>query len=611
MAKYDFSGWATKSGILCSDGRVIGKDAFIDCDGAKVPLVWNHDHSNPDNVLGHALLENRDEGVYCYGFFNNTPLGQNAKEMLKHGDITNLSIYANKLMHSGREVVHGMIREVSLVLAGANPGASIDFVMHSDNLFDEQEEGTLYTDEPIEIYHGDEDYDEENEVYDDEEYDDEEYDDDEYDDEYEDDEYDDEYEDDEYDDEYEDDEYVEHSDGRSPAEVFNEMTEEQQEAVYAIVGAAVQEATGENQEDENDMKHNIFTEDEVYGEDYISHADTEAIFADMPRYGTLSESCLQHGITNIDVMFPDAKTLSNDPSLISRDMDWVQKVLSATHHSPFSRVKSIHANITADEARARGYVKGNKKVEEVIVALKRVTTPQTIYKKQALDRDDIIDITDFNVVAFLKAEMRVMLNEELARAILIGDGREATSPDKIQETNIRPIWKDDSLYTVTKTVAKNANYAKNFIKEAIKARKDYKGSGNPVCFITEDLLTDILLLEDGIGRPLYDTMDKLKTKLRVSDIISVPVMEGATRTIDGVEHELGGLFVNLKDYNVGADQGGSVSMFDDFDIDYNKEKYLIETRCSGALTIPYSAIAIDFVADTNTVAPAADEVTEG
>lgn len=591
---YDFCGWATKNDIRCSDGRVIKRNAFIECDGTTVPLVWNHDHSNPENVLGHAYLENRPDGVYCYGSFNNTPLGKDAKEMLRHGDITNLSIYANRLQHSGRDVIHGLIREVSLVLAGANPGASIDYVLaHSDNLFaDDNEEGVVYTDEPIELYHS-EDYDEEGSSmnYEDEEYVE--------DDEYLDDEYEDEYDEDEYDEDYDDDESFEHAEGVSPVDIFNAMTEEQQEAVYTIVGAAVQEAMNGNlddiQEDNEDMKHNVFTDDYEYGEDYIAHADVEAIFSDLPRYGSLKESCLQHGITDIDVMFPDAKTIANEPSLISRDMDWVDKVLNATHHTPFSRVKSIHANITADEARARGYIKGHKKVEEVIKALKRVTTPQTIYKLQKLDRDDIIDITDFNVVAFLKAEMRVMLNEELARAILIGDGRSDTSEDKIQETNIRPIWKDDDTYTVSRTVVKDSKYVKNFIKECVKSRKEYKGSGNPVLFTTEDLLTDMLLLEDGIGRPLYDTIEKLKTALRVSDIITVPVMEGATREVKGVTRELGGIYVNLKDYNVGANNGGAVSMFDDFDLDYNKEKYLIETRCSGALTVPYSAVAIEFV----------------
>ena len=561
-------------------------------DGKKVPLVWNHDHSNPENVLGHAYLENREDGVYAYGSFNNNQMGREAKEMLQHGDITNLSIYANHLKHMGSDVVHGMIREVSLVLAGANPGASIDYVLaHADNMYEEAEEGMIYTDEAIELYHSDDSDPEEPEEDENDE-------------------------DNSKSEGNQEDDEVTHSEeggGKTPKEIFDAMTEDQQDAVYAIVGAAVQAAKDEgnekesedNSQEDEEVKHNVF-DNEFDNESTLSHADTEAIFADAQRYGKLSESCLQHGITNIDVLFPDAKTIAKEPSLISRDMDWVSTVLNKTHHTPFSKVRSIHANITADEARARGYVKGNQKVEEVIVALRRETSPQTIYKKQAMDRDDIIDITDFNVVAFLKAEMRVMLNEELARAILIGDGRAGTSPDKIQETNIRPVWKDDALYTVAKTVTKStpSQEAKDFIVAAIKARKDYKGSGNPVLFIGEDLLTEMLLLEDGIGRPLYDTMEKLRTKLRVSDIVSVPVFDDQTRTVDGVEHTLGGIIVNLTDYNVGADQGGAVSMFDDFDIDYNKEKYLIETRCSGALTVPYSAIAIDFVPATNNSTPA-------
>ena len=604
--KYDFSGWATKNDIRCSDGRVIRRDAFKDCDGKTVPLVWNHDHSNPENVLGHAYLENRENGVYAYGSFNNNQMGREAKEMLQHGDITNLSIYANHLKHMGSDVIHGMIREVSLVLAGANPGASIDYVLaHADNMYEEAEEGMIYTDEEIELYHSEDKVKKPEDLDEDEEDEDE-----------------DEDENSKSDSEEEDDEDVKHSDegGKSPKEVFDAMTEEQQAAVYAIVGAAVEDAknesnnTEDNSQEDEEVKHNVF-DNEFDNENTLSHADTEAIFADAKRYGTLSESCLQHGITNIDVMFPDAKNISNDPSLISRDMDWVSTVLNKTHHTPFSRVRSIHANITADEARARGYVKGNLKVEEVITALRRETTPQTIYKKQALDRDDIIDITDFNVVAFLKAEMRVMLNEEIARAILIGDGRAGTSPDKIQETNIRPVWKDDALYTVNKTITKStpSQEAKDFIVTAIKARKEYKGSGNPVLYISEDLLTEMLLLEDGIGRPLYDTMEKLKTKLRVSDIIPVPVFEDQEREVSGVTHYLGGIIVNLTDYNVGADKGGAISMFDDFDIDYNKEKYLIETRCSGALTIPYSAIAIDFIPASNSNSePAEDsEVVNG
>lgn len=615
-SNYDFSGWATKNDVRCADGRIIRKDAFAECDGVTVPLVYNHDHSNIRAVIGHADLENREDGVYAYGYLNSTEKGKEAKIMLEHGDITNLSIYANHLQHSGSEVIHGMIREVSLVLAGANPGAKIEYVMsHGDFLDDDFTEADIYTDEALVLRHSD-DEDEEDEKKKKESEESEE-------------ESEEETKEEESEEDKEDEKEIKHSDDSkseenkedskmaSPKEVFEAMTEEQQEAVYAIVGAAVEEATKGNQEDEN-MKHSVFAGEEAgYYEDELSHADMEAVFSDMKRYGTLKESCLQHGIENIDVLFPDAKAISNEPSLIKRDTTWVDRVLGATHHTPFSLVKSVHANITADEARAKGYIKGHLKKEEVITALKRKTGPQTIYKKQAMDRDDILDITDFNVVAYLKAEMRIMLNEELARAILIGDGRDVLDDDKIKEDNIRPIWKDSEVYTITKTITDKGSAQKNaeaFIETAIRARKDYKGSGSPVLFTTEDRLTDMLLMKDGIDRDLYESVDKLKTKLRVSDIITVPVAEGATFTKDGVVNTFGGIIVNLSDYNVGADQGGSVTMFDDFDIDYNKEKYLIETRCSGALTVPYSAIAINFVpaaGSNNAPAEENSEVTEG
>lgn len=628
---YDFCGWATRNDILCSDGRTIKQNAFKECDGKTVPLLWNHNHADSENVLGHALLENRPEGVYCYGSFNNTERGANAKEMLKHGDITSLSIFANKLQHHGREVVHGFIREVSLVLAGANPGASIDYVLSHGDIFDEDSEGIIYTDETISLYHSDEKDDDKEEKKTEEDTDESEESE-----KSEEDTDDEEDENSKSEDSEEEDEdldkelnHAEEESSGSPKNLeeakamFDSFTDEQKELVYGMIGAAVQKALAEqggnnnsSQEDNEEMKHNVFDTNYENQNDTLSHSEIEAIFNDVETYGTLKKSCLQHGITDIDVLFPDAKAVANEPSLISRNMDWVDKVLNSTHHTPFSRVKSLHANITADEARARGYVKGNQKVEEVILALQRKVSPQTIYKKQALDRDDIIDITDFNVVAFLKAEMRVMLNEEIARAILIGDGRSDLSPDKIKEEHIIPIWNDDPVYTITKTIEADPDatkVAKAFIKTSIKSRKEYKGSGNPVLFTTEDMLTDMLLIEDGIGRPLYDTIEKLKTALRVSDIVTVPVMEGYTKTVDGVEHTIGGLIVNLKDYNVGADQGGSVSMFDDFDIDYNKEKYLIETRCSGALVVPYSAIAIDIIPKAGNNAASADnsEVTEG
>ena len=617
-SNYDFSGWATKNNIRCLDGRVIRKDAFADCDGTRVPLIYNHDHSNIRNVIGHAELENREDGVYAYGYLNTTEKGREAKIMLEHGDITNLSIYANHLEHSGSDVIHGMIREVSLVLAGANPGAKIEYVMAHGDFLDDFTEADIYTDEELVLRHSD-DEDEEDDKKKKKESDESEE---------ESEEETNEEEKSEEEDEEDKEKEIKHSDDSkseenkedskmaSPKEIFEAMSDEQKDAVYAIVGAAVEEATKGSQEDEN-MKHSVFAGeyDEQY-DDELSHADMEAVFSDVKRYGSLKESCLQHGITNIDVLFPDAKAISNEPSLIKRDTTWVDRVLGATHHTPFSLVKSIHANITADEARAKGYIKGHLKKEEVITALKRKTGPQTIYKKQAMDRDDIIDITDFNVVAYLKAEMRIMLNEELARAILIGDGRDVLDDDKIKEDSIRPIWKDSEVYTITKTIADKGTPQKNaeaFIETAIRARKEYKGAGSPVLFTTEDRLTDMLLMKDGIGRDLYESVDKLKTKLRVSDIITVPVAEDATFTKDGVVNTFGGIIVNLSDYNVGADQGGSVTMFDDFDIDYNKEKYLIETRCSGALTVPYSAIAINFVPASNNVTPEepAEEVTEG
>ena len=578
--EFDFCGYVTKNDMRCSDGKVIRANAFKHCDGLTVPLVYNHDHADIDNVLGNVFLENRSNGVYGYGTFNSTVKGLNAKEQVKHGDITAMSIYANQVENRGSDVFHGTIREVSLVLAGANPGARIDYVMAHSDMFDEDreiDEAIIYTDEQIELYHADDDS--------------------------------------EGDDKKSDEENAEDSKEKTLEEIFNTMNDEQKECVYAMVGIAVEEAAkeaakgtntenqNEDKQEDNDMKQNAFDTNNTM-ENTLSHSEFKAVMEDGARYGSLKESFIQHGITNIEYLFPDAKNVDAEPSLISRDMDWVDKFLNGAHHTPFSRIRSLHANITADEARARGYQKGKKKIEEVIVALKRTTTPQTIYKKQALDRDDIIDITDINVVAYLKSEMRVMLNEEIARAGLIGDGRNPLSDDKISEEHIRPIWTDDSLYTINKVITYAANddddkKAKAFIKAALKARKDYKGSGNPVLFTTEEFLTNMLLIEDGIGRRLYPTVDVLKTALRVSDIVTVEVMEGATRTVDSQERDLAGIIVNPKDYNFGADNGGSISMFDDFDIDYNKEKYLIETRCSGALIKPYSAIALEFALASN------------
>lgn len=572
--EYDFCGWATRNGLKCADGRTIVRDAFKHNDGDIVPLVWNHGHNDPNNVLGHALLENRDEGVYVYGSFNDTPSANNAREFIQHGDITSLSIYANKLQQdSSRNVMHGDIKEVSLVLAGANPGAYIeDVIVHGDT----DGGSIIYSDDYIEetddLEHAE--YDEYDEEYD--EYD----------------EYDEEY--DEYDEELE---HAEDSD-ETVEDVFNTLTDKQKNVVYYMLGKAL-EGEKNNEEDEGDdedMKHNVFNNDENYNEDdVLTHGEIETIIADAKRYGSLKESVLSHGITDIEFLFPDATNLNKVPEFIKRDTGWVASVINGTKHTPFSRVKSTFANITEDEARAKGYIKGNLKKEEVFSLLKRSTDPQTIYKKQKLDRDDVIDITDFDIVSWLKAEMRMMLDEEIARAVLIGDGRLASDEDHISHTHIRPIFNDADLYTIKAITAANADAdsaakAKDFIKTAIKSRKNYKGSGNPALYTTEDMLTDCLLLEDSIGRLLYESEAQLAKTLRVSKIITVPVMEGQKGANGG---DLLGLIVNLQDYNIGADKGGAVSMFEDFDIDYNQQKYLIETRCSGALIKPYSAIAIE------------------
>ena len=570
MEKYDFSGWATRNDLLCSDGRTIRKDAFKHNDGEIVPLVWEHQHSDPENVLGHALLENRDEGVYAYCSFNNSESGVAAKELVRHGDVRSLSIYANKLQQSGSNVLHGSIREVSLVLAGANPGAFIDSVMaHGDDI----ETGIILGyDENIMLYHSDEtpkSSETENKDLDNKDKE------------------------------------------ETVADVFNTLTEKQKTVVYAMIGQALEENDENNENDENDnnneenskggnddMKHNVF-DNEDNQKEVLSHSDMEAIFADAKRYGSLKDSALAHGIEQIDYLFPDAKNVTTTPQFIQRDMGWVPKVMNSVHHTPFSRIKSILADITEDDARAKGYIKGKQKKDEVFSLLKRTTTPTTIYKKQKLDRDDVIDITDFDVVAWLKTEMRMMLDEEIARAVLVGDGRLASSDDKINEQNIRPIWTDDDLYTIKAAVEVSSSAtadqkAKAFIRTAIKARKNYKGSGEPTLYTTEDVLTDCLLMEDTTGRIIYDSVAKLATALRVKEIITVPVMEELSRKdTSSNTYNLMGIIVNLVDYNIGADKGGAVNMFDDFDIDYNAQKYLIETRCSGALIKPYAAIALE------------------
>ena len=570
MGKYDFSGWATRNDLLCGDGRTIRKNAFKDNDGKEVPLVWNHQHNDPDAVLGHAILENRDEGVYAYGIFNDTESGQMAKKLVQHGDVKSLSIWANQLKQIGGDVIHGNIRELSLVLAGANPGAFIDFAMaHGDG-----EEDTLIAsyDENIMLYHSDEPAKEEKK---------------------------------EEKNMAEEKKDMPETKDKSIQEVIDSMTDEQKEVLYALVGMAREEGASEEDDEEDggkEMKHNLFENETETKDNVLSHDAMTTIINDGKRYGSLKESFLAHaenyGIKDIDWLFPDAKNLNTPPEFIKRDTGWVQKVMSGTHHTPFSRIKSMFADLREDEARARGYIKGKMKKEEVFSLLKRTTTPTTIYKKQKLDRDDVVDITDFDVVAWLKGEMRMMLDEEIARAILVGDGRLPSSDDKINEQNIRPIWTDADLYTIKTLVTLSSNStsddaAKAFIKAAIKSRKEYKGSGTPTLFTTEDVVTDCLLIEDTTGRRIYNSVTDLATALRVKEIVTVEVMEGLTRTVGSDTHNLMGIIVNLADYNVGADKGGAVSMFDDFDIDYNQQKYLIETRCSGALIKPYSAIAIE------------------
>ena len=566
MEKFDFSGWATRANILCSDGRTILKDAFKDCSGKTVPLVWNHQHNDAMNVLGHALLENRDDGVYAYCSLNDTEQGRNAKLLVENGDITALSIYANKLQQAGSKVVHGAIREVSLVIAPANPAACIDSIIcHGE---ESNEEAIIYSGEPLEIAHADKEEDEPTNDTKKEE--------------------------------------PMADDAKTVKDVIESMTEEQKTVMYAMIGEVMDAAGIEMDEDgkviktkggDDSMKHNVFENDTQ--DNVLTHAEQANIINEAKRYGSFKDFFLTHsdeyGIENIDYLFPEAKTLNNVPEFIKRDMGWVDKVLGGVHHTPFSRVKSVFANITEDEARAKGYFKGNLKKEEVFSLLKRTTTPTMIYKKQKLDREDVIDITDFDVISWLKAEMRMMLNEELARAILLGDGRLASSDDKINEQNIRPIFNDAELYTVQKKVtvssgATDSDKANAFIKAVIKARKDYKGTGNPTLFTTEDMITNCLLLTDTTGRDLYTDEAQLAKKLRVKELVAVPPMESATGKDGGA---LLGVLVNMSDYNVGADKGGEVNLFDDFDIDYNQQKYLIETRCSGALIKPYAAIAFE------------------
>lgn len=644
---YDFGGWATKANLLCSDGRVIMPDAFAHNDGQRVPLVWNHQHSDPDHILGYADLENRPEGVYAHCKFNETDTGNVAKQLVQHGDIVSLSIYANGLTEKMSHVTHGNIREVSLVLAGANPGAGIDSITFSHGE-DSGDEGVVYADTDLdlasEVVHSnnEDEIKPENNANSEMSHSTDKTSDDET------------VADvlntltekqmdavyaliakamdgDTSTSEYDEEDGMSHSDSgkETIGDILGTLNEKQLDCVYALVGAVLEETksseTSEDNDEEGDinMKHNVFDNDVRKESQVLSHSDITAIISDAKRTGSLRDAAAAHdageithaatdddgksityGVANVDYLFPDARNITREPLFIKRDTGWVTVVMSAVKHSPFSRIKSIFADITADDARAKGYLKGNKKVEEVFTLLKRSTTPTTIYKKQKMDRDDVIDITDFDVVSWIKSEMRVMLDEEIARAILVGDGRSSASDDKINETNIRPIWKDDSLYTIKATVQLGASETettkgKKFIKAVLKARKNYKGSGNPILLTTEDVLTDLLLIEDTNGRNIYESVDKLATALRVSKIVTSPVLENQTRVgtdaIDGdtKTRTLMGIIVNLSDYTVGADKGGAVNLFEDFDIDFNQEKYLIETRCSGALTKPYSAIAIE------------------
>lgn len=576
--KYDFSGWATRNNIKCSDGRTILKDAFKQHDGQTVPLVWNHQHNESANVLGHAVLENRDEGVYAYCTFNDTEAGKNAKLLVEHGDVTALSIYANQLKQKGSNVMHGTIREVSLVLAGANPGAFIDSVIRHGEFC--EDEAVIYTGEELTLQHADDNASDKEDKVDEKD--------------------------------KKGDDKVDNNE-KTIQDVFDTLNEEQKNVVYALIGQALegkemaQSAIEENENNieedggEQEMKHNVFEGRETENNNVLSHDAMETILKDAKRYGSLKESFLAHadsyGIKDIEWLFPDAKNVNTPPDFIKRDDSYVQKVMRGVHHVPFSRIKSMHADITADQARAKGYIKGKLKKEEVFTLLKRTTSPTTIYKKQKLDRDDVVDITDFDVVAWLKMEMRMMLDEEIARAILVGDGRSSSDDDKINEMCIRPIASDADLYCVKAPVSVAAaatedDIAKAFIRTVIKSRKEYKGSGSPTLFTTEDVITNCLLLEDKNGRVIYDTVDKLATALRVKEIVAVEVMENAKTKVNEVEKPLMAIMVNLVDYYVGADKGGAINMFDDFDIDYNQQKYLMETRCSGALVKPYSAVAV-------------------
>lgn len=589
---YDCSGWATKANVRCYDGLVIAQDAFKECSGKVVPMVYNHDHANVDNVIGHCLLENRPGGVYCYAKFNDTDTGKTARQCVESGDLSAFSIFANGLKKVGSTVKHGFIREVSLVLAGCNPGALIDEVVkHSADEDYEGGEAFIYNEDGLSLTHGmdpegnpledlthsadsgdavtdDKATQEEAKMAD------------------------------------------EKNEGKTLEQVYNSMTDEQKECCHALVGLALEEQEGgdnDDGEEDDTVKQNVFDKDtnatvlkhsieEINNvvKTAKSHGTMKAAFED----AGMDSDELAHSIDNIDWLFPEDHLLDTTPRIIDKPDDWVSVVMGAVHHIPFSRFKSMFADLTEEDARAKGYIKGNFKKEEVFGLLRRSTSPTTVYKKQKLDRDDVIDITSFDVVAWLKQEMRLKLNRELALAYLLGDGRLAASEDKIDENCIRPVFNDSDLFTIkvqckTTGLTTVEDKYKALIKQILRSRKEYRGSGTPTLFTTEDALTEMLLLEDGIGHPLYADEAALARKLRVKNIVTIPEMEGRKGAKGG---DLVCLIVNLADYTVGADKGGAVSMFDDFDIDFNAQKYLIETRCSGALTTPFSAMAVEWAA---------------
>lgn len=592
--KYDFGGYATRANKKCTDGRTIMKNAFIENDGMSVPLVWQHRRDDPENVLGHALLENRDDGVYAYCTFNGSKRAQHAKMLIEHGDVNSLSIYATGLSQNAGNVTHGTIREVSLVLAGANPGAYIDDIQieHSDGSYSDSNEAVIYgPDDYLEHAVVKEDPEdngkmlEKKPVKDDE------------------------------DDKDDEDTSKDQNGSKKATEIFNSFTEEQKNFIYALIATIISEGQDAEHSDEggDDMKRNVFDQSEGTNDGYtLTHSDEESILAEAKRCGSLKAAVeafaeshaqgLEHGIDNLEILFPEAKASTTQPELLARRMEWVSKVWNGFKKSPFSRIKNVYADLTMDEARAKGYIKGHRKVEEQFALLKRVTQPTTVYKKQKFDRDDIIDITDFDLVAWVKSEMRMMLDEELSRAALIGDGRAITDDDKINEDCIRPIYHEDDMYAIKVPVsisssADTTERSNAITDAAVRAREDYRGSGEPTFFTTTKTLNDLMLAKDKNGRRIYNTQAELAAAMRVKEIVEVPVMENLSRTVEGKEHLLIGIIVNLSDYTIGADRGGAVTMFDDFDIDYNKYTYLIETRLSGSLNKPYSAIILEEVTE--------------